>query len=301
MMGGHHHHHPRPTTPAAPAHPMSPLLKVASFRSMVGQQARQSGDLAYYQQHGCVDPAPRALPSCSSGAAHSICGAAGRLSGGGEGGGLMGHMISLLDPALGRSLEKCLTPKVMTDMVMTGMGGGGGGMNPLMMMAMGGGAEGGGGAMLPLMMMMMNTNRQTSGPTVDPHGLLHSQAARIHPGSARDPNSAVSGILGGGGVGTSASPSSLPPSGAAGGHGGAPVDCSILMPLLMSKAMGSGEGPLSPEALESVGVLRGRYLPFTCQEVQLTFTRLPYRLCCPGSVDPPTPMDLFKAQSSSGA
>ena len=142
----------------------------------------------------------------------------------------------------------------------------------------------------------------------DPSGAntLISQAARIPMGAAQPTpktpsNPFLSMFPGSGsnrnlnGVGPTSgglpSPSSRLPNGAAtgskrhgsmGGGGQPKVDCSMIMPMIMSKVMATGEGMTSPEAMEAIGEMRKQYLPYTCQELTVTYTGMPFRLCCPG-------------------
>ena len=54
------------------------------------------------------------------------------------------------------------------------------------------------------------------------------------------------------------------------------------MPMIMSKVMAAGEGFNSPEALEAIGEMRKQYLPYSCQELRVKYTGMPFRMCCPG-------------------
>ena len=140
---------------------------------------------------------------------------------------------------------------------------------------------------------------------------LISQAAKIPVGAAQPTQqtstnplvSMFSNMFGiGGASGGQTSGSSNLPIGAAGAHqgqghgqghgqgqgqGGAQqqqqqVDCSMLMPLIMSKVMAAGEGMNSPEALEAISEMRKQYLPYSCQELKVKYTGMPFRMCCPG-------------------
>ncbi|CAL1541741.1 unnamed protein product [Lymnaea stagnalis] len=80
-----------------------------------------------------------------------------------------------------------------------------------------------------------------------------------------------------------------PPSGQS-----APVDCSSISQMLMMSPS-AAEGVMSPENMEQIATMRNRYLKMSCQENMLMGT-LPYRMCCPGYVRPPTMEEAMMAR-----
>ena len=126
-------HRPQtPTTP--PPHPMSKMLMVPHVRKMIKKQATQFGDLAYYQQHGCIDPTPAnpgpggirptqtLVYGCSSPVSRMVCMRAGRKAA--PQGSSMAMMMSMMNPSMARTFEKCLTPKILTQMMFQSFSGG---------------------------------------------------------------------------------------------------------------------------------------------------------------------------------
>ncbi|KAH9504291.1 hypothetical protein Btru_064558 [Bulinus truncatus] len=102
------------------------------------------------------------------------------------------------------------------------------------------------------------------------------------------PSTLMNGMMGSNQV-SSVQPGGLtPPMGAAGSPGGqsSGIDCSGVSQMLMMNP-NAGEGLLSPEGMEQIGTLRNRYFKMSCQENVILGT-LPYRMCCPGYVRPPT-------------
>ncbi|KAL8573932.1 hypothetical protein ACOMHN_029379 [Nucella lapillus] len=314
----HHGSLPRQPPPqrAPSPHPLSQMTMIPRVREMINKQARQFGELTYYQQHGCVDPTPtRPGPGgirptqtlwygCQSPVSQMVCMRVGKTMAGKNN--MMHMMIRMTNPTMTRVLEKCLAPRMMFG------GGGMGGMNPMLMMAMSGGGEGEqnrASAAAANSYPPSPATQQIYPDHTRSNPLLTSQAARISPGAAQ-PQS-----LGGSyAANPPQTPASSLPSGAA-QYGGNPspmsaqypgatpggVDCSSLMPLMMRSAMAAGEGLNSPEAMEAIGELRKQFLPYSCQELRLKMTGMPLRLCCPGRVDPPTMFDLFKSQNAGGA
>ena len=61
------------------------------------------------------------------------------------------------------------------------------------------------------------------------------------------------------------------------------TDCSMVLPIVMSKISAAGEGFHSPEHVEAIISLRKQYLSMKCQEINLLYTSMPIRLCCPGT------------------
>ena len=182
-----HSHHA-----SSPPHPLSPMLSMPRFRQMVSQQARQLGDMAYYQQHGCVEPHQPLHFPCDTPISHAVCEHVGHAAAGPRAGN-MAEMMHVFNPGLTKMMEKCLRPGMLHRM----LGPGGKGMNPMMMMAMNGG--GGAAESMPMMMMMMMNQQRGSGGDVHspmtssagPSGAVISQAARI-PHRAAQLNQAAS-------------------------------------------------------------------------------------------------------------
>ncbi|XP_059164114.1 uncharacterized protein LOC131947004 isoform X2 [Physella acuta] len=108
------------------------------------------------------------------------------------------------------------------------------------------------------------------------------------------PSTLMNGFMGGA---ASQQEGLTPPNGAAGSPAGhkQPVDCSAVTQMLMMSPT-AAEGLMSPESLEQIGHMRNKYLKMACQENMILGT-LPYRLCCPGHVRPPTMEEAMMIRS----
>ncbi|KAK3759294.1 hypothetical protein RRG08_021241 [Elysia crispata] len=207
------------------------------LKTMVTKWATHLGHKAWYEAHGCVDPASALhgkngrmanmamMMGCSNPEAAQYCELSQMAIGGAQAARSRMFMELMMPKHMRDQFEQCLTPTTLMDSF-TGMFGGVGGAYP-------------------------------------------------HQGFVLRP----------------------PPGAAAYKHG---ADCSQVSPMLMMGSVGGGEGMLGPEALESIGRMRNRYLKMTCQENMLMGS-LPYRLCCPGKVSPPTMQEAMMIKSMGGA
>ncbi|RUS70642.1 hypothetical protein EGW08_021600 [Elysia chlorotica] len=248
---------------AAQAIPVTGKLK-----QMVGKWATHLGHRAWYEAHGCVDPATTLhekngrmanmamMMGCSNPEAAQYCELSQMAVGGAK---LVANMAMMMGCSNPEAAQYC----------------------ELSQMAVG-------GAKLAKSRMFMEV--------LMPQHLRDQFEQCLTPSTLMD---SFTGMLGGGtGYSQHSYGLSPPPGAAAYMHR---ADCSQVSPMLMMGSVGGGEGGmLGPEALENIGRMRNRYLKMTCQE-NLIMGSLPYRLCCPGKVAPPTMQEAMMIKSMGGA
>nr|UTK45884.1 putative lineage-restricted protein [Crepidula fornicata] len=272
------------TKPAAATPSMDPfaIMKRILSAKKAAQLAKQSTNVAYHEQFGCV-PAP--VP-CFKPQAQMMCNRV-ALRAGGKPSMFPTSMMPPMMQDMYRTLEQCLSPKSIKKNT----------MSPF--------------SMLTGMMSAMNRPAYNAIPS----NTLASPAASI-PGSQGPSllNAAAgsSSLQGGSMFGPSDASfmSSFMPQAAPQPQAQAPVDCTMIRQMMLMKMSASGEPMQGPEAMEMVGQMRKQFLPYTCQEVDVSSMppalkrmqyflpasafpsmTLQYSMCCPGKVEPPTKME----------